>query len=85
MRVRADPEKRFERLYMPEPMSGCWIWTGRISRLGYSRFGSRCTRRFWTSKFGSKKRHEKFPPTLFATMVFFIEPDCVVGVRRRSS
>jgi len=27
--------ERFEDKYIPEPMSGCWIWTARVSPAGY--------------------------------------------------
>lgn len=30
-------QERFERLYQPEPMSGCWLWTGSM-RGGYGVF-----------------------------------------------
>jgi hypothetical protein len=26
---------RFEEKYMPEPMSGCWLWTGWVGKHGY--------------------------------------------------
>lgn len=26
---------RFENKYIPEPNSGCWLWLGSITRLGY--------------------------------------------------
>jgi hypothetical protein len=26
---------RFEEKYIPEPNSGCWIWTGWVNRAGY--------------------------------------------------
>jgi len=30
------PEKiRFERHYVPEPNSGCWLWTGQATRYGH--------------------------------------------------
>lgn len=29
---------RFENLYIPEPMSGCWLWLGKYDRNGYGRF-----------------------------------------------
>lgn len=32
-----DPIVRFERLYIPEPNSGCWLWTGALS-VGYGSF-----------------------------------------------
>lgn len=27
--------RRFEEKYMPEPMSGCWLWLGALSKYGY--------------------------------------------------
>lgn len=30
--------ERFERHYIPEPNSGCFIWTGSIDASGYGRF-----------------------------------------------
>lgn len=38
MRYRKPLQERFEALYIPEPNSGCWIWIGSITRLGYGRF-----------------------------------------------
>ena len=32
-------KERFERRYIPEPNSGCWIWLGPLSRDNYGRFG----------------------------------------------
>jgi len=26
---------RFERKFIPEPNSGCWLWTGSVNRAGY--------------------------------------------------
>lgn len=31
-------EERFERFYIPEPNSGCWLWIGAITPLGYGQF-----------------------------------------------
>jgi HNH endonuclease len=28
-------QERFEEKFIPEPNSGCWIWTASINRLGY--------------------------------------------------
>lgn len=33
------PLVRFERLYSPEPNTGCWLWLGSWNKLGYGRFG----------------------------------------------
>ena len=32
------PEWRFERKYIPEPNSGCWLWTASLNRDGYGNF-----------------------------------------------
>ena len=29
---------RFMKFVSPEPMSGCWLWTGNVDRGGYARF-----------------------------------------------
>lgn len=31
---------RFNALWMAEPMTGCWFWTGATSELGYGRFNN---------------------------------------------
>jgi hypothetical protein len=36
----------FERYYVPEPNSGCWLWTGETGRGGYGRFWSNYERRW---------------------------------------
>jgi predicted XRE-type DNA-binding protein len=30
--------ERFESLYLPEPNSGCWLWTGSLNKAGYGEF-----------------------------------------------
>lgn len=32
------PTLRFERHYIPEPNSGCWLWTGVMAPSGYGHF-----------------------------------------------
>jgi hypothetical protein len=34
-------EADFEERYIPEPMSGCWLWTGPVNLQGYGCFGGR--------------------------------------------
>lgn len=34
-RRHSDPRCRFERHFVPEPMSGCWLWDGTSGRDGY--------------------------------------------------
>jgi len=33
-----SPAERFERHYMPEPNSGCWLWFGSTNARGYGGF-----------------------------------------------
>ena len=37
-KMKVPVRERFLRLCEPEPMSGCWIWTGARDRLGYGQF-----------------------------------------------
>ena len=37
-RRRIPIKERFERLYVPEPNSGCWLWLGAVNRSGYGFF-----------------------------------------------
>lgn len=30
--------ERFEQHYIPEPNSGCWLWTGAVNKKGYGTF-----------------------------------------------
>lgn len=32
-------QERFESKYIPEPNSGCWLWTAAVHRNGYGKFG----------------------------------------------
>ena len=32
--------ERFEQKYIPEPNSGCWLWTAGVNRLGYGTIGT---------------------------------------------
>jgi hypothetical protein len=34
-KFEAITQDRIQRNSMPEPMSGCWLWTGHIGRFGY--------------------------------------------------
>lgn len=38
MGKHGTPQERFERLYIPEPNSGCWLWMGYVSPTGYGHF-----------------------------------------------
>jgi hypothetical protein len=47
----SDYEPFFWKYVMPEPNSGCWLWTGRVAENGYGRFwwgdnGSRLAHRY---------------------------------------
>lgn len=36
--VSVPAEQRFERWYIPEPNSGCWLWFGGVDKAGYGKF-----------------------------------------------
>lgn len=36
--VAKPPLERFERNYIPEPNSGCWLWLGHLDHKGYGSF-----------------------------------------------
>jgi hypothetical protein len=40
MRKCRPLKERFDQKYIPEPNSGCWLWTGATNRLGYGSIGS---------------------------------------------
>lgn len=45
--------KRFERKYIPEPNSGCWLWTSTMHEGGYGEFkenGKRIRAHVWSYK-----------------------------------
>jgi len=45
MRFSKNDRERFEEKYIPEPNSGCWIWTAAINRYGYGHFMMRNPKR----------------------------------------
>lgn len=46
---------RFLDSISPEPMSGCWLWTGRISHKGYGHFSIGAGRRELQKQFGAHR------------------------------
>lgn len=36
--VARPPVERFAESYIPEPMSGCWLWLGTMNAYGYGQF-----------------------------------------------
>ncbi len=38
-RRKIDPSARFLKMVLPEPNTGCWIWTGGTTIKGYGTFG----------------------------------------------
>ncbi len=45
-RAAANPRvaRKFQRLFTPEPNSGCWLWTGALNSCGYGSFRDGPTR-----------------------------------------
>lgn len=41
MVINANSNTLFDRHWIPEPMSGCWLWEGAVAQRGYGRFGVR--------------------------------------------
>jgi len=39
-RPKTDVRTRFERQYIPEPNTGCWLWTGFLYPNGYGNFNA---------------------------------------------
>jgi HNH endonuclease len=37
MKPPVTPIESFDKKYIPEPFSGCWLWTGSITGAGYGR------------------------------------------------
>ena len=60
-----DVPRRFERSYIPEPNSGCWIWFSSTDRAGYGRFtiGRRGDYRTVGAHISYILRHNEYPPS----------------------
>jgi hypothetical protein len=44
MVVRGTLTQRFEEKFIPEPNSGCWLWTASVNHKGYGEIGVRASR-----------------------------------------
>lgn len=61
----ADPRQAFDDRYIPEPNTGCWIWTAPLSTLGYGWF--RCNgKRTQAHRFSLEIFKGPIPEGLFA-------------------
>jgi hypothetical protein len=67
--------QRFERLYIPEPMSGCFLWIGarqhtngrltrNMERYGYFTMSSRPKRFVYAHRFAWEQEHGPIPSTV---------------------
>jgi len=52
----SNPIDAFNDRYIPEPMSGCWLWTGSISTTGYGRM-TISRRQVQAHRFSYQQRH----------------------------
>lgn len=60
----ATLQKRFDEKYIPEPMSGCWLWLGAIDSKGYGHI-SNGPRRIMASRASWLLAHGSFPNNLY--------------------
>lgn len=60
--MRYEPASiRFERKYIPEPNSGCWIWTESCDEKGYGRFNDEGNRLVKAHRFAYRKYKGEIP------------------------
>lgn len=55
------PVVRFEKLVMPEPNSGCFLWLGAVDRKGYGRFGLGGSRAGFAHRFAYETAYGPVP------------------------
>lgn len=68
---------RFERKYIPEPNSGCWLWIGLLHEGGYGEFRLPCKGRRIRAHVYSYQIHKgKVPPGKFVLHTCDMRP-CV--------
>jgi len=77
--LETNPIVRFERWYIPEPNSGCWIWLGSLS--GSKSYGYFCfnKRRHRAHRFSYELYRGPIPPDLvidhLCRMPWCVNPD----------
>ncbi len=59
----SDIWSRFDRQYIPEPNTGCWLWTGAITRSGYGSFLVKEGEQ-WRSKLPHRLSYERYVGTI---------------------
>lgn len=55
--------ERFDRHYIPEPNSGCWLWTSALNRKGYGKFDDE-TRNLLAHRFSYEMHRGPIPAGL---------------------
>lgn len=68
-------EERFDRCYIPEPNSGCWLWIGQVDKHGYGRVTYRGVRS--TAQRASFQRFKGSIPSGFQVDHKCFNPSCV--------
>jgi len=66
--VKSDMD-RFMESVIPEPMSGCWLWLGRLSPMKYGVFSVKRDGKWWNmiaNRWIMKQIHGDFGPEIFA-------------------
>lgn len=58
-----DPAVAFDRSYIPEPNSGCWLWLGSLNSKGYARLRV-SGKTLIASRFSYQRHRGPVPPAL---------------------
>jgi hypothetical protein len=54
-------QDRFDALYIPEPMSGCWIWLGALTIGGYASFSIATSTAEVAHRYSYKQKYGPIP------------------------
>jgi hypothetical protein len=58
VRPVAPIQERFDAQYIPEPMSGCWLWIGKIGNTGYGTIARHIGDKKWKTVYAHRVSYE---------------------------
>jgi len=64
IRPRQKIEVRFQKYVMPEPNSGCWLWVGGASKMGYGAFNICKGKQISAHRISWKIHHSPIPKNI---------------------